>query len=159
MRSSHFLNVGVNWASPMLLASIIGIYVSIMKRYANDMISKWGFGMASKKMQVDEDLPQFYSVTTLPQRKQMCTMYNNMKNNFGFEYTDPDVIDELEKADYPFRTITGTPWYNVMSNPAYCNEFNFVPSHVSEREKILDDGYPNPPEQPNEADFVDNVSY
>lgn len=70
-------------------------------------------------------------------------MYNNMKKNFGFEYTDPDTIDALKAADYPERTITGTPWYNVMSNPQYVNDFCFVPSYVSEREKIINDGYPD----------------
>lgn len=92
-------------------------------------------------MQVDEDLPKFYDITNLRQRNQMVTMYNNMKNNFGFEYTDPDTIEELQKAAYPTVTITGTPWYNVMSNPQYVNEFNFIPSYVQEREKIINDGY------------------
>lgn len=69
-------------------------------------------------------------------------MYNNMKNNFGFEYTDPDTIQSLQDAEYPENTITGTPWYNVMSNPQYVNELNFVPSYVEERYKIIDDGYP-----------------
>ena len=71
----------------------------------------------------------------------MITMYNNMKKNFGFEYTDPDVIKALEEADYPENTITGTPWYNIMSNPQYVDDFTFVPSYVQEREKIIDDGY------------------
>lgn len=70
-------------------------------------------------------------------------MYNNMKNNFGFEYTDPDTIKALIDAEYPESTISGTPWYNVMSNPQYVNELNFVPSYVSERYKIIDDGYPD----------------
>jgi len=74
----------------------------------------------------------------------MITMYNNMKKNFGFEYTDPDTIEALEKAEYPENTITGTPWYSVMSNDKYLNDMNFVPSYVNERYKIIDDGYPDP---------------
>lgn len=68
-------------------------------------------------------------------------MYNNMKLNFGFEYTDPDTIEALANAKYPKTTICGTPWYNVLSNPQYINEFCFVPSYVTEREKIINDGY------------------
>lgn len=64
-----------------------------------------------------------------------------MKQNFGFEYTDPDTIDALKKAEYPRLTITGTPWYNVLSNPQYINNFCFVPSYVGEREKIINDGF------------------
>jgi hypothetical protein len=54
--------------------------------------------MTRKEMTVDEDLPEFYNVTTLAQRHQLTTMYNNMKENYGFEYTDPDTIDALAKA-------------------------------------------------------------
>lgn len=71
----------------------------------------------------------------------MVTMYNNMKDNFGFEYTDPDTIQAIKDAPYPQVTIVGTPWYNVLSNPTYMNDFCFVPSYVSEREKIINDGY------------------
>jgi hypothetical protein len=77
-------------------------------------------------------------------------MYENMKKNFGFEYTDPDTIEELRNAEYPKLTITGTPWYNVMSNPQYVNAFCFVPSYVGEREKIINDGFSEPePTSPN----------
>lgn len=73
--------------------------------------------MARQTMEVDEDLPHFYDITTLSQRRQMTTMYNNMKLNFGFEYTDPDTIQALAHAKYPRTTICGTPWYNPLSNP------------------------------------------
>ena len=109
--------------------------------------------MVSKEMSVDEDLPHFYNITTLRQRKQMIKMYNNMKHNFGFETTDPDTIAELEKAEYPEVTITGTPWYNVLSNPSYVNDFQFVGSFVSEREKIIDDGYPDAEDGDEEYDW------
>jgi len=97
--------------------------------------------MASKKMSVDEDLPHFFNIINMRQRNQMITMYKNMKENFGFEYTDPDTIAAIQDAPYPEVTIVGTPWYNILSNPSYMNEFGFVPSYVSEREKIITDGY------------------
>lgn len=37
--------------------------------------------------------------------------------------------------------MVGTPWYSVLSNPKYINDFSFVPSYVTEREKIINDGY------------------
>lgn len=37
--------------------------------------------------------------------------------------------------------MCGTPWYNPLSNPQYMNDFSFVPSYVTEREKIINDGY------------------
>jgi len=52
-------------------------------------------------MSVDEDLPNFFEIIKLNQRTQMVTMYNNMKDNFGFEYTDPDTIQAIKDAPYP----------------------------------------------------------
>merc|ERR1719272_2158649 len=59
-------------------------------------------------MAVDEDLPNFFTVIPLGQREQMITMYNNMKKNFGFEYTDPDTIQALKAAEYPKYTDPDT---------------------------------------------------
>ena len=143
MKSGHFATLEVDWASPLLLVAGTAVVLTIAQRYFSSILMKYGFGMSKDEMEVDEDLPHFYNITTMSQRNQMVTMYNNMKKNFGFEYTDPDTIDALKSADYPERTITGTPWYNVMSNPQYVNDFCFVPSYVSEREKIINDGYPD----------------
>ena len=65
MKSKHFVDLNSPWATPLLLISLGGIWVSIMQRYFNEHLMKWGFGMASKEMKVDEDLPHFYDVTTL----------------------------------------------------------------------------------------------
>merc|ERR1719263_784951 len=103
-------------------------------------------------MKVDEDLPPFYGIVRLSQRENLTKMYNNMKKNFGFEFTDPDTIEALNQAPYPTKTIVGTPWYSVLSNPNYINEFNFVGSYVAERDKILVDGYVDPePEKHGDA--------
>jgi len=57
----------------------------------------------------------------------------------------------LKDASYPTVTIVGTPWYNILSNPMYVNEFSFVASYVNERHKIINDGYPDVPEIPHEV--------
>lgn len=73
-----------------------------------------------------------------------------MKKNFGFEFTDPDTLKAIRSAPFPKYTMVGTPWYTVLSNPKYMDEFNFVGSYVAEREKIIVDGYPDVPEETKE---------
>ena len=63
-----------------------------------------------------------------------------MQNNFGFLVQDPDTIVELEKVVYPEFAISGSPWYSVLANPKYAMEFNYIGAHVTEREKLIEDG-------------------
>ena len=42
----------------------------------------------------------------------------------------------------------GSPWYSVVANHRYQEEFQYYGSHLDEREKIIEDGY--------ECDFRDH---
>jgi len=42
-----------------------------------------------------------------------------MKENFGYETTDPDTIHSLDAISMPIKPMMGTPWYTILSNPTY----------------------------------------
>lgn len=37
--------------------------------------------------------------------------------------------------------MLGTPWYNVLSNDMYKEDFAYIGADVGEREKLIEDGY------------------
>ena len=37
--------------------------------------------------------------------------------------------------------MMGTPWYQILSNPTYAQDFNYIGAHISEREKLIEDGW------------------
>jgi hypothetical protein len=76
-----------------------------------------------------------------------------MQNNFGFLIQDPDTIEELEKVEYPKQSMQGTPWYSILSNPKYAMEFNYIGAHVTEREKLIEDGKDD--ETDGEGEMID----
>lgn len=39
----------------------------------------------------------------------------------------------------PKFSILKTPWYNILSNPNYCDDFQYIGPHVQEREKLIID--------------------
>jgi len=39
----------------------------------------------------------------------------------------------------PKKSIQGTPWYNVLSNPLYSDDFFYIGAHIEEREKLIKD--------------------
>ena len=64
-----------------------------------------------------------------------------MKENFGFETTDPDTVRGLSSIVMPFKAMQGTPWYQVLSNSAYSFDFGYIGAFISEREKLIEDAW------------------
>ena len=68
---------------------------------------------------------------------------SNMKDNYGFDlFGDPNMIKHLENSAIPRQAIQGSPWYSVLSNPNYCEQFQYTGAYITERETIILDGYP-----------------
>lgn len=63
-----------------------------------------------------------------------------MAINFGFSFNDGDTINALRVSKLPKKPIVGTPWYQVLSNPKYKNDFGFISINTSERYKLIEDG-------------------
>lgn len=142
MQSAHFVHGGVDWAAPVLLLCCVAVVLRTIQSCFGSRLMQWGFAMSRAEIEVDEDLPPFFSVLRLAQREQLRAMSANMKKRFGFEFTDPDTLEGMKQAAFPRKTIVGTPWYSPLANPAYQNQFQYTGSFVSEREKLITDGYP-----------------
>lgn len=97
--------------------------------------------MSHKSIQVDEDLPNFFDAVKLSQADVLVHEQENMRENFGFQHNDPDTIENLDDASLPKRAFQGTPWYQILSNPIYQHDFNYIGAFIPEREKLIEDGY------------------
>lgn len=68
----------------------------------------------------------------------------NMKKYYGFEFQDPDTVEACEKIrTTPKKTMNGTPWYHVVANPHITSEMAYVHPNTGEREKIIQNGFPD----------------
>jgi hypothetical protein len=112
----------------MLFAAfvIICIKVFVPAKY----LDLWGFGMENIKIEVDEDLPNFFSVVRFTAADEVLLEETNCQKNFGFMINDPDTIDSLKNIIMPKKACQGTPWYQMLSNPKYRNEFNYIGAFV-----------------------------
>ena len=97
--------------------------------------------MNRKDIEVDEDLPNFFEAVKLSASEELCSENDNMMKQFGFEFSDPDTIRTLQEAQIPKKALQGTPWYQILSNYAYADRFQYIGKFVPEREKLIDDGY------------------
>mmetsp|Transcript_5223 Transcript_5223/g.8085 ORF Transcript_5223/g.8085 Transcript_5223/m.8085 type:complete len:884 (-) Transcript_5223:266-2917(-) len=142
MKSSHQIVFGVNWAAPTLFMAVASVALVIVQRVFADYLMKWGFAMSSQEIKVDEDLPNFFKSVKLSHADELIEENNNMKENFKFMPNDPDTIHVLDATKIPKKAIQGTPWYQILSNPEYATHFQYIGAYINEREKLIEDGYP-----------------
>lgn len=74
-------------------------------------LQKLGLIQGENKIQVDEDLPNFFKSIKMTQAREIVCENQNMKDRFGFEIQDPDTIEGLDRIVMPFKSMQGTPWY------------------------------------------------
>jgi len=65
--------------------------------------------------------------------------YYNIKNRYGLEIEDIEVIQKLEKTKIPERCVQGTPWYSILANHDYIERFNYVSAMIPERTEFIKD--------------------
>ena len=105
MKSHHFITRDINWASPILLLTSAALALVTIQKQCWDKLQSWGYGMSRKTIEVDEDLPPFFRALKLTQSEELCAESHNMLQNYGFEHTDPDTIEELRRTSIPEKSV------------------------------------------------------
>ena len=95
--------------------------------------------MQKELISVDEDLPNFFEAIKLKQADEKLYEYYNMKNRYGLEIEDAEVIKKLERISAPEKTIQGTPWYSILSNFDYSERFNYYSAMLKDRTAYIKD--------------------
>lgn len=124
----------INQSSPLLLmfmACLASIIVTTI--FPEELLLKWGFTMSVDEMEVDEDLPNFFTALMLSEAEKVIAENRQMMTEFGFELNESWLIEKLEGTQWPEKSIQGTPWYTMLSNPDYVEKFAWLGPHVKDR--------------------------
>lgn len=62
-----------------------------------------------------------------------------MQVEYGFELAESSFIAQLNATSWPSRAIQGTPWYSLMSNPKYIDDFSYLGPHIKDRNNLIRD--------------------
>lgn len=73
---------------------------------------------------------------------------------FGFELSESWLIEKLEDTQWPEKSVQGTPWYAIMCNPAYVEDFAWLGPHVKDRELYIKDMYNDQNLNQQQSDIV-----
>jgi len=101
MKSRHYIQFEVTWASPVLIMAIAGIFITMIQTLFGSYLQQWGFTMQDQDIEIDEDLPNFYKTIKLSSADEIILQSNNLKENFKVEVEDPSVIDHLNNTTMP----------------------------------------------------------
>ena len=105
-------------------------------------------------MEVDEDLPNFFEALKLSEAEKIISENRQMMTEYGFELCESSLIDKLENTKWPEKTIQGTPWYAILCNPAYVEEFAWLGPHVKDRGMYIKDADNDPDNNHLQSDAV-----
>lgn len=108
MKSGHYVEdcFVISQATPLLLFAVFSWVLRIILAIVpEEELSRLGFTLAQDDISVDEDLPNFFEALKLRHADQIVAEYHNMKNRYGLEIEDADVIAKLEKTRVPEKSI------------------------------------------------------
>ena len=63
-------------------------------------------------------------------------------------------MEKLEKAPWPRVSIQGTPWYNILTNPRYAEQFGYISPCVKDRDYYIKDGDDDDDNNGEQSDLV-----
>jgi len=78
----------------------------------------------------------------LSQADELVEEEKNLREYYAIECNDPTTVERLDHTKQPSKSMLGTPWYTVLSNNEYKDEFSYTGAFITEREKLIEDGNP-----------------
>jgi len=124
MQTDHrFPLIKVDQAAPLLLMGAAIMIIIIMQTFFKKTLKNWGFSFGGTKINVDENLPYFFTSIKLGDADWLLAENKNLKENFGFQMISDQVANILDTVGPPKKAIQGVPYYIILANPIYYRDF------------------------------------
>ena len=88
-----------------MIISVASFILIAVQRIFEEQLMRWGFSMSSKKIEVDEDLPNFFKSLKLSHADELVMENENMEKNYLLMPNDPDTIERLDATKIPKKAI------------------------------------------------------
>ena len=157
-----FHNIRVDQAAPLILMGTAILIIILMQTFFKKTLRSWGFSFGGTKINVDENLPQFFTSIKLSDADWLLSENKNLKENYGFQIISDQVADILDTVGPPKKAIQGVPYYIILANPLYYRDFQYVCCNVPDRATLIkddDDDEDNDCEQSDIVSVILNLAY
>lgn len=138
------------------------LLIILLQTFFKKTMKKWGFSFGGSKINVDENLPYFFTAIRLSDADWLIKENNNLKDNYGFEIISSAVSDTLDTMGPPKKTIQGVPYYIILNNPLYYRDFYYICCDVPDRNTLIkddDDDEGNDSEQSDIVSLMLNLAF
>lgn len=139
----------------MLILSISFMVLVLIRVLCFSWMSKYGYTISSNEINVDEDLPNFYEAVKLSDADWFVKENSYCKEKYNYAFGNEESTGKLDVVGVPKKPIQGIAWYNILANPKYVRDFNYITVSIEDREDyIVDDDS----EEGNDCEQCDMVS-
>jgi len=154
--------IRVNQAAPLLLMGTAISIIIFMQSFFKRALKAWGFSFGGTKINVDENLPFFFTAIKLADADWLVKENENLRDEYGFSIISEEVHDILDTTKPPKKAIQGVPYYIILANPMYYRDFQYICCDVPDRATLIkddDDDEENDCEQSDLVPLILNVAY
>lgn len=124
MLSGHtFDTIEVDHASPLLLIGVAVFITIFMQQFFKKQMKQWGYSFGGANINVDENLPFFFTGIKLSDADWLVKENLNLKEEYGFSIISSKVHRILDTTSPPRKAIQGIPYYIILANPLYYRDF------------------------------------
>ena len=139
------------------------IFVIIfMQTFFKKTLKKWGFSFGGTKINVDENLPYFFTAIKLKDAEWLKIENENLKDHYNFQIISDEINRILDTTSPPKKAIQGVPYYIILANPLYYRDFQYICCDVPDRNNLIkddDDDEENDCEQSDMVSIILNLAY
>ena len=136
--------------------------ITVLQGYFKKTLKRWGFTFGAKKINVDEDLPNFFKAVRFSDAEWYQAEIEYLQKEYGFDIETKRVLDEIDRMKPNKKNIQGCPYYLVLANPIYYNSFAYLPASLPNRDNLImddDDEEGNDCEQSDMVSIILNMAY
>jgi hypothetical protein len=102
----------------------LALFVIIfMQTFFKKTLRNWGFSSGGAKINVDENLPFFFTAIKLGDADWLLAENKVLKEQYAFDIINEQVRGILDKVGSPKKSIQGVPYYIILANPLYYRDF------------------------------------
>lgn len=144
----------VTQASPVVLMVMIMFTILILQNFFKKQLKSWGFAFSAGKIEVDENLPNFFNAIKLSESDWICKENDYYNKTYKMRFIPEELQARFDDTKTAKKPIQGIHWYNLLANPSYVQDFSYISCSIPDREDYIVDDDSNEDNDNEQSDLV-----
>lgn len=152
----------VGQATPLLLLTGAMLIIFLAQQFFKKTLKRYGFGFSGTKIEVDENLPNFYQAVKLAEADWLVAENAYYTDKYGMKMITNELASRLDATQLAKKPIQGIHWYSLLANPTYVQQFAYISVNTPSRENLIvddDDDEGNDCEQSDMVNIILNMGF